>query len=110
MAAAPAVPAEATSKPRRKKNFCTQTMNRVPARDAILSLVGRDAVEPGNVLTTFAARQRLALPRKESRLQLVRRPRFALGHFAAGQFPRTLFLERQRQQLADRQLLFIPER
>src|SRR4051812_37577338 len=101
MVAALAIPAETTSKPRRTKIFCTQTMNRVPARDAILSSVGRDAVEPGIVLTTFAARPRLALPRKESRLQLVRRPRFALGHFAPGQFPRALFLEREGQQLAD---------
>src|SRR4051812_3366449 len=88
-------------------DFLTGSMNRILSRRAILSLVGRDSVEPGDDDVHGSTESR---PTKTSWLELVCRPRFALRHFSCRQLPRSLSLERKREQLCHSQLVFIPKR
>src|SRR5947207_9940395 len=50
---------------------------------------------------------RIQLRRAILRLQFLRWLRFALWHFSCRQLPWSLFLERQREQLAQRQFLLV---
>src|SRR2546423_14032375 len=63
---------------------------------------------PRNFLTRTM--NRILWSRAISRLQFFGRPRLSLWHFSARQLPRSLFLERQSDQLSDSQFMFITKR